>query len=162
MFGIAPFENDAAVQPPGLDLAARHGEHLLRKVHAHHLHVADAPRQGDRQVARAGRHVEYAAGIRTPHLVHRTAAPDAVDVHRKRMVQQVVPRRDVVEHLADLLLLGLICVVGFHSYLIVSSGFTPDTTAVGITSRATIAATNPAFSASHHPHPSDTGTSESR
>ena len=162
MLGIAPVEDDAVVQPPGLDLAARHGEHRLREIDPHHLHTLDPARHGDRQIARAGRHVEDAAGFRAPHLVHHAAAPDAVDVHRKRMVQQVVSGRDVVEHLADLLFLGLICIVWFHSYLIVSSGFTPDTTAVGITSRATIAAINPAFSTSHQPHPSATGTSESR
>ena len=162
VFGVPRVEHDAPVEPPRRHLAARHVEHPLRKIHAQHLHAADAARHLDRQIARAGRYVKYPVRTAAAHDAHHTAAPDAVDAHRERMVQQVVLRRDVVEHLADLLFLGLFGIVRFHSYRIDSSGFTVDTMQAGTTSSATIAATTPALSASHQPHPSATGTSESR
>ena len=115
VLGIAAVQHDAAVQTAGLDLAAGHVEHALREVDTQDVGLPDAAGHGDGQVTRSGAHVEDAAGFRTAHDLHDMTAPETVDAHRERMVEQVVLRRDVVEHLADLLLLGLIGIVGFHS-----------------------------------------------
>lgn len=113
---VAHIEHDPLVEAAGGDLAARHVEHLFREVDAQHVHVPYAACHLDRQVARTGRHVQDTVRAAAAHDAHHAAAPDAVDVHRERMVQQVVFGCDVVEHFAHLLLLGLSGVIGFHGH----------------------------------------------
>ena len=115
MFGIGTVEDDPSVETACLDLSPRDVEHALREVDGKDMNTVDAPSHGDGQVAGSGGHVEDPAGLRAPHDLHDAAAPQAVDAHRERMVEQVVFRGDVVEHHADLLLLGQIGIVGFHS-----------------------------------------------
>ena len=83
-------------------------QHPFRDIHADDFLRVERQRLNGK-VARTRRDVEEGrrpVQKRIPQKRHRAFPPPHVDAHREHAVQQVVTRRDVVEHGLDLLTLA--------------------------------------------------------
>src|SRR5262249_16732594 len=108
---VADFERYALVEAALRELLLRDREHVLRRVEPDHARARARVRDLDREIARAGRDVEHARALAEPRAAlalvlaeaeraHGGAPPALVEAHRQHAIEQVVPRRDAIEHLA--------------------------------------------------------------
>ena len=104
-------------------LFARHLQHAVGKVDAHKAFGLQHSRSEQGEVAGSRRHVQHALRRIRHQAFDSRAPPAAVNAKRKRMVEQIIGRRNVVEHLLHLLALRLVVVVGLYGFLFVGHGF---------------------------------------
>ena len=98
---VAAHQPDRPRQLQRAQLVLRQPEHLAGEVHAHHRHPCRMPRRFDREIAGAGAEVEDAGA--TPQLQLRDSPrpPPPIEPGAEDVVEQVVARRNRVEHRRD-------------------------------------------------------------
>ena len=104
-------------------LFARHLQHAVGEVDAHKAFGLQHLRGEQSEVARSRRHVQHALRRIRHQAFDSRAPPAAVNAKRKRMIEQIIRRRNVVEHLLHLLALSLVVVVGLYGFLFVGHVF---------------------------------------
>ena len=103
-----------------------YGQHPFRQIDADDSRPGAGLGQHDRQIGRAGGHVQHRAGMLRPDRPHDPAAPAPVDAQRKQVIQQIVATGYPVEHRPHLLFLPVRIVIRLHRIAFIRTGcFSP-------------------------------------
>ena len=76
-------------------------QHLAGKIDADHAAARDPSHGGQREIRRTGAEIEHAGAGRQFERIHGHVAPAPIEARAQNVIQQVVARRDRVEHARD-------------------------------------------------------------
>jgi hypothetical protein len=104
-------------QPALRRLLSRPSQHRAGEINAEHARgAARSAGRSDRNIAGAGAHVKQRFTSRKSQRLNRTPPPVAIETGREHAVQQIVTRRNRVEHTRD----AIGRLVEFHQWSVVS------------------------------------------